>query len=266
MEKAKELITQAQNNNILSFDIKVFYTKIIEEAKSYQGLIFTEETIGDAKKILAEARKHREEYNKQRIDLCRPYTDAISNVKKIVDEALEISFGVAIKEIQDQIDEVENNRIKERENYINETYKRIFGNSQIPLRKIYDKKWLNKTTSVKKILSEIQQKYLKISNDEQTLRTLADGPFLTDVLDTFYDTLSLNDAISKLQKLKEIEKKVIDVHEINEQTTKVETSNQDFSSAKPRKTMVMSFRIRGTMEELEAVKEYIQQQNIEVLS
>ena len=61
MEKAKELITQAQNNNILSFDIKVFYTKIIEEAKSYQGLIFTEETIGDAKKILAEARKHREE-------------------------------------------------------------------------------------------------------------------------------------------------------------------------------------------------------------
>ena len=39
MEKAKELITQAQNNNILSFDIKVFYTKIIEEAKSYQGLI-----------------------------------------------------------------------------------------------------------------------------------------------------------------------------------------------------------------------------------
>lgn len=86
------------------------------------------------------------------------------------------------------------------------------------------------------------------------------------MLDTFYDTLSLNDAISKLQKLKEIEKKVIDVHEINEQTTKVETSNQDFSSAKPRKTMVMSFRIRGTMEELEAVKEYIQQQNIEVLS
>ena len=116
MEKAKELITQAQNNNILSFDIKVFYTKIIEEAKSYQGLIFTEETIGDAKKILAEARKHREEYNKQRIDLCRPYTDAISNVKKIVDEALEISFGVAIKEIQNQIDEVENNRNKEREN------------------------------------------------------------------------------------------------------------------------------------------------------
>ena len=28
---------------------------------------------------------------------------------------------------------------------------------------------------------------------------------------------------------------MIDVHEINEQTTKVETSNQDFSSAKPRK-------------------------------
>ena len=265
MEKAKELTIQSQKN-ILAFDVQAFRDRIIKKAEPYQNLVYSEETIGDAKKIVAEARKLRKEYDNERIELCRPYKEALSNVKKIVDEALEISFDVAIKDIQDQIDEVENNRIKERENYINETYKRIFGNSQISLRKIYDKKWLNKTTSVKKILSEIQQKYLQISNDEQTLRTLADGPFLTDVLDTFYDTLSLNDAIAKLQKLKEIEKKVIDVHEINEQTTKVETPNQDFSFAKPRKTMVMSFRIRGTMEELEAVKEYIQQQNIEVLS
>lgn len=260
MEKATELIT-AQNNNILSFDIKAFYTKIIEEAESYQGLIFTEETIGDAKKILAEARKHREEYNKQRIDLCRPYKDAISNVKKIVDEALEMSFDVAIKEIQGQIDEVEKKRIAERQHYIEETYQRIFGEFPISLEQVFDKKWLNKTTSAKKILAELQQDYLQLCNDEQTLRTLADGPFLSDVLDTFYNTLSINDAIKKLQELKTIEQKVIDIHEIKEQEPQVKVS-----SNAPRKTMVMSFRIRGTKEELEAVKKYILQQNIEVLS
>ena len=45
MEKSTELTTQ----NILTFDIRTFYSKLEKEVKPYLGLVYTEETIADAK-------------------------------------------------------------------------------------------------------------------------------------------------------------------------------------------------------------------------
>ncbi len=260
MEKSTELTTQ----NILTFDIQTFYSELEKEVKPYLGLVYTEETIGDAKKTLAEARQKKDNYNKERIELCRPYKDALSKVKAEVDDALEKTYGVAICEIQKQVTEVEEQRIAKRKHYINETYKRIFGDSKISLDKIQDKKWINKGTSTRKILTDLQQKFLLIQNDEQTLRTLADGPFLDDVLNYFYETLSLNDSIAKLQELKVIEQKVVDVQTVRTETVRPKKSTYEYIG--PQKKKVMSFKLRGTEEELKAVKAFVLEHNIEVLS
>lgn len=260
MEKSTELTTQ----NILTFDIRTFYSKLEKEVKPYLGLVYTEETIADAKKTLAEARQKKDDYNKERIELCRPYKDAISKVKAEVDDALEKTYGVAICEIQKQVTEVEEQRIAKRKHYINEVYKKIFGDSKIPLEKIQDKKWINKGTSTRKILTDLQQKFLQIHNDEQTLRTLADGPFLDDVLNYFYETLSLNDSIAKLQELKTIEQKVVDVQEVKTEIVHPKKSAYEYIGSQKKK--VMSFRLRGTEEELKAVKAFVLEHNIEVLS
>lgn len=272
MEKSTELTTQ----NILTFDIRTFYSKLEKEVKPYLGLVYTEETIADAKKTLAEARQKKDDYNKERIELCRPYKDALSKVKAEVDDALEKTYGVAICEIQKQVTEVEEQRIAKRKHYINETYKRIFGDSKIALSKIQNKKWINKGTSAKMILTELQQKYLQLYNDEQTLRMLAEGPFLDDVLDHFYDTLSLTGSIAKLQELKAIEQKVMAVQESKKETMQPRKSVNAEVVSRPKKSastgavsqkkMVMSFRLRGKEEELKAVKAFIQEHNIEVLS
>ena len=272
LAKKTELIVK----RILTVDSMVFQKKLEDEVQQYRGLVYTEETIGDARNTLAELRKKKEGHENNRVDLCRPYREALSKVKKIVDEAINNTYVVVIDEIQKQVDEVEKQRIAERKHYINETYKRIFGDSKIALNKIQDKKWINKGTSAKMILTELQQKFLQLHNDEQTLRMLAEGPFLNDVLDHFYETLSLNGSIAKLQELKAIEQKVMAVQEAKKETMQprksvsigaVSRSKKSVSTGVvSQKKMVMSFRLRGTEEELKAVKAFIQEHNIEVLS
>lgn len=284
LAKKTELIAK----RILRVDSMAFQKKLEGEVQQYRGLVYTEETIGDARKTVAELRKKKEEHEDNRVDLCRPYREALSKVKKTVDEAINTTYVVVIDEIQKQIDEVEKQRIAERKRYINETYKRIFGDSKIALSKIQDKKWINKGTSAKMILTEIQQKYLQLHNDEQTLRMLAEGPFLDDVLDHFYDTLSLTGSIGKLQELKAIEQKVMAVQKAKKETMQLRKSVNAEVVSRPKKSvsigtvsqkkksssigtasqkkMLMSFRLRGTEEELKAVKTFIQEHNIEVLS
>lgn len=286
MEKSTELtVTEASEfakkteliaKRILRVDNMAFQKKLEGEVQQYRGLVYTEETIGDARKIVAELRKKKDEHEDNRVKRCRPYREALSKVKETVDEAINNTYVVVIDEIQKQIDEVEKQRIAERKRYINETYKRIFGDSKIALSKIQNKKWINKGTSAKMILTELQQKYLQLYNDEQTLRMLAEGPFLDDVLDHFYDTLSLTGSIAKLQELKAIEQKVMAVQESKKETMQPRKSVNAEVVSRPKKSsstgavsqkkMVMSFRLRGKEEELKAVKAFIQEHNIEVLS
>ena len=87
------------------------------------------------------------------------------------------------------------------------------------------------------ILTEIQQKYLQLHNDEQTLRMLAEGPFLDDVLDHFYDTLSLTGSIGKLQELKAIEQKVMAVQKAKKETMQPRKSVNVEVVSRPKKSV-----------------------------
>ena len=75
----------------------------------------------------------------------------------------------------------------------------------VPLEKVFDQKWLNKTAKNKDIFSEIEKKVETIYRDIKTLEELPDA----DVLKQLYlDTLDLGSAIRKGEELKAYREKL----------------------------------------------------------
>jgi len=75
----------------------------------------------------------------------------------------------------------------------------------VPLEKVFDQKWLNKTAKDKDIFSEIEKKVETIYRDIKTLEALPDA----DVLKQLYlDTLDLGSAIRKGEELKAYREKL----------------------------------------------------------
>lgn len=75
----------------------------------------------------------------------------------------------------------------------------------VPLAKVFDQKWLNKTAKNKDIFSEIEKKVETIYRDIKTLEALPDA----DVLKQLYlDTLDLGSAIRKGEELKAYREKL----------------------------------------------------------
>lgn len=75
----------------------------------------------------------------------------------------------------------------------------------VPLEKVFDQKWLNKTAKNKDIFSEIEKKVESIYRDIKTLEALPDA----DVLKQLYlDTLDIGSAIRKGEELKAYREKL----------------------------------------------------------
>ena len=75
----------------------------------------------------------------------------------------------------------------------------------VPLEKVFDQKWLNKTAKDKDIFSEIEKKVETMYRDIKTLEALPDA----DVLKQLYlDTLDLGSAIRKGEELKAYREKL----------------------------------------------------------
>lgn len=77
----------------------------------------------------------------------------------------------------------------------------------IPLQKIMDQKWLNKSMSLKKVMAEIDDKIKSIDDDINTLLLVAADEDKDTVLGLYLDTLSLNRAMAEAEKLKSLRAK-----------------------------------------------------------
>lgn len=188
--------------------------KILEQRK---GILYTMEEIPEAKKVVADLRKQKNYLNSERINACKPYEEVMKHAKSEMDKVLS-KYDIVIKEIDSQIKESENVWKKEREDYIRKTYKDVFL-KDIPERyRVYptiqnlriDPKWLLKGTTKKKIKDQMIEKRDKILLDINTLNSIAEEEFLSDVEAAYFKDLDLNKAIQKNENLREAKQKVLE--------------------------------------------------------
>ena len=178
--------------------------EIEEKMQEYKSLVFTEDTIKEAKADRAKLNKLRaafEDERKRIKKLCMaPYDAFEKQVKELI--AL---IDEPIRLIDGQIKEVEEKRRNDKRREIEELFPSIGFQPFVTLDMVWDDKWLNATVSMAKIEEQMKSQLYKIGNEVHTIRELPEFSF--EAMETYKKTLDLAKAIQEGQRLSEIQKR-----------------------------------------------------------
>ena len=153
------------NVGTIEDNLSAVEASIREKVAEYSAVVITEDSIADGKKFLADVRKEKKELDAQRIDIKKkwmaPYEAFETRVKQII--AL---YDEPEKVINSQLQQYEEMRLEGRRQEIRDTYDFVKGDlgEWLPLERIYNPKWENKTTAEKKIREDMELLFDQISS------------------------------------------------------------------------------------------------------
>lgn len=247
--------------------------EISEKMQEYKSLVFTAETIQDAKKDRAKLNKLRNAFEDERKKVknrcMKPYEKferQVEELTALIDEPIQL--------IDSQIKEVEENRKAQKRKEIEELFSGIGFQTFVTLEKIWDEKWLNVSVPMSRIEEQMKTRMYQIGNDVMTIKNLPEFSF--EALEVYKKSLDLTMAIQEGQRLSEIQKRKAAYEEEQrrkaaEEAAKLQRASSPKKSAvvkkkqdmkKPEemaepKIMKLDFRVWGTEEQLMGLRKYL---------
>ena len=247
--------------------------EISEKMQEYKSLVFTAETIQDAKKDRAKLNKLRNAFEDERKKVknrcMKPYEKferQVEELTALIDEPIQL--------IDSQIKEVEENRKAQKRKEIEELFSGIGFQTFVTLEKIWDEKWLNVSVSMSRIEEQMKTRMYQIGNDVMTIKNLPEFSF--EALEIYKKSLDLTMAIQEGQRLSEIQKRKEAYEEEQrrkaaEEAAKLQRASSPKKSAvvkkkqdmkKPEemaepKIMKLDFRVWGTEEQIMGLRQYL---------
>ena len=239
----------------------------------FEGVTYTAEQVGEAKKEKAALNAFIKALNDERIRIGKVYATPMDKFKGEVDEVISRVKSV-IEGIDVQLRAYEETRIAEKQEKILEYFKGVIGDFSglIPYERIHNPKWLNASVrdaavfaEIDKIIADATSAITAIealhSEDEATLkayyfRTLDLGAALME-----HDRLKNERArIAEMQARKEAEAKARAEAEAKSTTpvTVVEPIPEvPASAASAPATTTLDFRVEATVEQLKALRDFL---------
>ena len=251
--------------------------KLTSNALSYKAMIkeelstFTIERYLDNVKAAKDDKAYlnnlKKEVSAKRIEVSKAWNTPLNQfLDEMADLEKEIeSASMKLKQI---VDEAENKEKSEKKEYIQNFFNSLNFNL-ITLDKIFDKKWLNKTSKIKEIEQEIKDIVEKIQSELNTFDSMEDED--KDYLKSFYlETLDLNSTLLKgttlkqnraLLKKQEEEKPEVKKVEENKTVEVVDTPKEDIKTTNED---LITYRVefKGTRDNLIKLKLYMEKLGI----
>ena len=148
-------------------------TCLLQKIEDYKNVVYTADTVKDAKKDVAELRKLRKVLDDKRKEIKKTWNDPYKAFEEMTKELISI-IDELIEQINSQLEEFEQQRQEEKRNKIDEEYSSRF-NSELaeycPLDSIFEEKWFNATTSMKSIKDALDAKKTFV---EESIKTIKD--------------------------------------------------------------------------------------------
>lgn len=260
-------------------------SEIAEKIRDYKSLVFTEETIKDAKTDRAKLNKLKsafEEERKRIKKLCMaPYDEFEKQVKEVI--AL---IDEPIRLIDQQIKEVEEQKKVEKKGKILEVYESMIGTLKgvVPFEKLFRPEYLNVSKSMKSITEELTETIQRINHDLDTIEGFG-TKYELQIKDVYLRTLDLSSAMREKARLEEVEMRLKEKKEAEERREKeriaakqeslqsgkvlvTEKESQSGDSVKSNdevqqeekqeeKLFQMDFRVWGTREQIMGLRQYL---------
>lgn len=235
--------------------------------KKYSGIVVTEDTLKECKKTLTELRKLSKELNDKRLEKQRQYETPVKEFKAQIDAYIN-QINDVISDIKQGTDEFEEKRKAEKQEAIQNLINEMAGNYGVdPATIEIDKKWLNKTTTMKKITEDIANKMKekqRLDDDWKIIKKYAqDKGMLADHYQTYIGVFSAfeiekmidEDADKKAEQDRSQAEELMFAKAVDEETGEIKQAIQQ-----------VTFTIKGTEEQLNQIAAYLKNSGVEILS
>lgn len=194
----------------------------LETKKYYENLVFTDEQIKEAKDERAninKAVKRVADYRKDIVDkFNRPLEEFVRNAKETESILKEASSSIDV-----QIKKYEEEEKQKKKDECEELFSNLVGDLSelITFEKVFDTRWLNKTTKMTEVEQDIKNVIEKVNTGLQAIKEL-NSEFETELINTFLQDYDLSKAIMKNTQLK-AQKERLAKTEVAKEETKQET-------------------------------------------
>lgn len=192
---------------VIDFNFEELKEEITNKSALYKNMVYTDETIKDAKSDRALLNKFKTALEDKRKEVKKQYLEPYNQFEKQIKELVAI-IDEPVKLIGEQITEFEDREKAEKHEQITKLFDKAGFQSFVTLEHIYDPKWLNKSVSLKSIEEELTNTVYRIGHDVTTINSLKEYSF--EALEHYKKTLDLASAIAEGQRLADIQKRKLE--------------------------------------------------------
>lgn len=189
----------------VSFNYEELKTALIEKAKMYETVVYTDDQVKTAKEDRANLNRLKKALNDERIRQEREYMQPFEAFKAQINDVIGI-IDKPIAVIDKQVKAFEEQRKEEKRQSIEAYWHEVLQADRVPaavcFSHIFDEKWLNASVSMKTIQDAIDSRLEQIENDLAAIRKLP--AFAFEAEQTYLTTLDLARAIKETQRLQEM--------------------------------------------------------------
>ena len=256
----------------IEFNFDELKTQISESLSKYEKLVYSEDSIKEAKEDRAKLNKFKEALETRRKEiksLClKPYNEFEAKIKELTG-----LIDKPILAIDTQVKNFEENKKEAKMSDIISFYEEVIGDLKelLPLEKIFNQKWLNSTVKFAAIEKEMLEKIAKVNGDLKVISDLnLNADIELQVKDKYLTTLdfsiamaektrleNLKDAIQKREQPQEIAQ---DIEIIQEDNTLIAVPDEQPETVK---IYYREFWVKGTKEQLIHLAEYLENNGIQ---
>lgn len=193
-------VVTVQQVGVITCDFERYKIYLKDRLEEYRGVIFTEDTKGDAKKAVAELRAEKKVFADRVKEVKAEYMEPFNQFSEKAMELLDL-YDEPIDFINKQISDFEEKRKQEKRSIIKGIYLEYIDGLEdyLPYNKIYNPKWENATYTQKNIRADI---YELVASTKQSISTIQamNSDSMEKALEMYKKTLSLSDAISYINR------------------------------------------------------------------
>lgn len=196
-------IKEVQLPEKIEFNFEELKQELAEKAHDYETMVYTEDQIKEAKADRAKLNNLKKALNDERIRREKEYMAPFNVFKNQINEVIGI-IDKPIGIIDQQVKEYDAKRKAEKEDKIRELFDAKEKPEWLTLEQIFDSKWLNATTTEKKIEGEMDIRLGEIAKNIGILQELQFG---FEALECYKRNLDMGAAVAEGQRLLDIQKR-----------------------------------------------------------
>lgn len=259
----------------INFNFDELKTAITEKSEQYAKIVYTDDNIKAAKEDRADLNRLKKALNDERIRRQKEYMKPFDNFKAKIDEIIGI-IDKPVLAIDKQIKEYEAIKQDEKKANIEEMFKNMLFPEWMTVEQIWNPKWLNASTSMTAIESELLSFKNEVIRNCQTLATLPMHSH--EAVITYHKTLDMAQALDKVHELIELEeakKKMLAKEEakkretenafipVPEQSPVIEVEKIQEEEAAPEPKMWVGFEAYLNKTQAALLKDFFNENNID---